>query len=69
MNAFRLEKRNDRVNGFKSNRVKRRILRKSLASINTHDFKAEDFLFDLGRESGMKRCIERMLMEKGFGFG
>ena len=57
------------MNGFKSYRVERRILGKSLSSIHTHDFKAEDFLFDLGRQSGMKRRVERMLVEEAFGFG
>lgn len=69
MNAFRLEKGDDRVDGFKSYRVERGIEREGLASIDTHDFKAQDFLFDLGREGGVKRGVEGMLMEEGFGFG
>lgn len=69
MNAFGLEEGDDRVNGFKSNTMKRRVLRKSFARINTHDFKTENFLFGLRRESGMKWRVERMFMEKGFGFG
>lgn len=66
MNAFGLEEGDDRMNGLKSCRVERGIEREGLAGVDAHDFKAEDFFFDLGRESGVKK---RVLVEEGCGFG
>lgn len=45
-----------------------RVLRECLACIDSHDFKAEDFLFELEGEFGVGGGVEWVLLEKALGF-
>lgn len=48
--------------------MERRVLGECFACINSHDFKAEDFLLELEGQFGVGGGVEWVLLEKALGF-
>lgn len=49
--------------------MERGVLGQSSAGIDTHNFKAEDFFFELEGDACIGSLVEWVLMENVFGFG
>lgn len=68
VDAFGVEEGDYGADGVESRGVEIRVLGEGFACIDSHDFKAEDLLFELEGEFGVGGCVERMLVEQAFGF-